>query len=65
MSKKNCVFSLVCEECDAGSDLATMDDAIAAGWAEIDYAPDLPMANFCGVCPECQSIREAREAAAS
>ncbi len=59
------LFSLVCEDCDAGSDLATMEDALAAGWTDIDYAPDLPMANFCGLCPDCQGEREAREAAAS
>ena len=46
-------FSLVCSECDAGTNIVSHDQAIAEGWTEIDYAPDLPMANFIGLCPEC------------
>jgi hypothetical protein len=47
-------FSLVCSECDAGTNIQSHDQAIAEGWADIDYAPDLPMANFIGVCPDCR-----------
>jgi hypothetical protein len=47
-------FSLVCSECDAGTDIASHDQAVAEGWTGIDYAPDLPMANFVGLCPECR-----------
>jgi hypothetical protein len=47
-------FSLVCLECDAGMEIDSHDQAMADGWAEIDYAPDLPMANFIGLCPECR-----------
>jgi hypothetical protein len=47
-------FSLVCRECDAGMDIANHDQAVADGWSEIDYAPDLPMANHVGLCPECR-----------
>jgi hypothetical protein len=32
---------------------ASGDEAIAAGWSEIDYAPGLAMANFIGICPDC------------
>ena len=46
-------FSLVCSECDAGMNIESNDEAIAEGWANIDYAPDLPMANFVGLCPDC------------
>jgi hypothetical protein len=47
-------FSLVCRDCDAGMHIASLDQAVAEGWAEIDYAPDLPMANYVGLCPECR-----------
>ena len=47
-------FSLVCSECDAGSDIESLDHAAAEGWSEIDYAPDLPMANYVGLCPDCR-----------
>ena len=47
------VFSLVCENCDAGNDMLNEVDARAAGWTQIEYAPDLPMANFVGLCPHC------------
>ncbi len=47
-------FSLVCSECDAGTDIETHDQAVAEGWSDIDYAPDLPMANFVGLCPDCR-----------
>ena len=43
-------FSLSCCECDAESP-ATLDEAQATGWTGIQYAPDLPMANFVGYCP--------------
>jgi hypothetical protein len=47
-------FSLVCSECDAGMNIESHDQAMAEGWTEIDYAPDLPMANFIGLCPDCR-----------
>jgi hypothetical protein len=47
-------FSLVCSECDAGMEIETYDQALAEGWTDIDYAPDLPMANFIGLCPNCR-----------
>ena len=52
------VFSLVCENCDAGDDMLNEVDARAAGWSQIEYAPDLPMANFVGLCPHCNRERE-------
>jgi hypothetical protein len=51
-------FSLVCSECDAGTNIESNDQAIAEGWTEIDYAPDLPMANFVGLCPDCREMYE-------
>ena len=47
-------FTLSCVRCDAGDDLHSFEAALARGWIEITFAPDLPMANFIGVCPECQ-----------
>ena len=54
----NVPFSLVCCECDAGTHIKSNDQAVAEGWTEIDYAPDLPMANFVGLCPECREQYE-------
>lgn len=51
-------FSLTCAECDAGTEIASFEEAAAAGWTEIDYAPDLPMANFVGLCPQCWELAE-------
>jgi hypothetical protein len=51
-------FTLVCRDCDAGMCIESQDQAVAEGWAEIDYAPDLPMANFVGLCPDCQEAFE-------
>jgi hypothetical protein len=35
-------------------EIESFDHATAEGWSGIDYAPDLPMANFIGLCPECR-----------
>jgi hypothetical protein len=51
-------FSLVCRECDAGMDMRSSDQSLAAGWCEIDYTPELPMANFAGLCPDCRESFE-------
>jgi hypothetical protein len=47
-------FSLVCRDCDTGMEIESYEHAVANGWSEIDYAPDLPMANFAGLCPDCR-----------
>lgn len=47
-------FTLVCRECDDGTHIKTYEQAMAEGWTEIDYAPALPMANYCGLCPDCR-----------
>jgi hypothetical protein len=41
-------FSLACEGCDGGMEIGSYEEAIAAGWTDICYAPDLSMANFLG-----------------
>ena len=46
-------FSLVCEYCDAGMEIGSLEEAIAAGWTDIEFVPDCPMANFIGTCPGC------------
>lgn len=52
-------FSLTCSECDAGMEVTSHSEAIALGWLDIVFAPDLPMANFLGLCPECRRQAEA------
>ena len=51
-------FSLTCAHCDAGMEIGTYEEAVAQGWSEITYAPDLPMANFVGLCPVCRREEE-------
>lgn len=51
---KDVPFSLTCAYCDAGMDVETFESAMAQGWCNIDYVPELSMANFLGVCPECR-----------
>lgn len=46
-------FSLVCVDCDAGMDMPNLAAALAAGWQAIELCPDLPQANYLGLCPEC------------
>lgn len=52
------VFSLVCRECDAGMDIDTEEQATLEGWSGIEPAFDLPQANYCGLCPDCQKEQE-------
>lgn len=47
-------FTLVCQYCDAGEDIQTEEQAIEAGWSEIEPALALPQANYCGLCPDCR-----------
>ena len=54
-------FSLACEGCDGGMEIEDYDQAIASGWTEISYSPDLPMANFMGLCPVCRQRQEQEE----
>lgn len=55
---KDVPFTLTCAECDAGTGIESYEEAVAEGWAEITYAPDLPMANYVGLCPECLELFE-------
>lgn len=48
------VESLQCLHCDGGMEHNTIADAIRAGWVGIEYTPDQPLANYTGICPECQ-----------
>ena len=54
-------FSLACEGCDGGMEIESYEQSLAVGWTEIRYTPDLPMANFLGLCPECRQKQEAEE----
>jgi hypothetical protein len=47
-------FSLTCSECDGGMEIANRRQAERNGWTGITFAPDLPMANYVGCCPDCQ-----------
>lgn len=44
-------FVIACVECDCDSP-DSYDEAIAAGWTQITYAPDAFSSNFYGYCPE-------------
>lgn len=50
-------FSLTCFHCDDGTGLTSEEEAMDAGWTEIQPAYALPQANYCGLCPECR-VRE-------
>ena len=47
-------FSLACMNCDTGDQVFSYDQAITGGWSDISYEPDLPMANYLGLCPLCR-----------
>ena len=47
-------FSLVCYHCDAGMHIDSHEQAVVEGWTDIEYYPDLPMANYIGNCPDCR-----------
>jgi hypothetical protein len=47
-------FSLVCYDCDAGMNVGSEQQAVSEGWSDIDYAPNLPQANYVGLCPDCK-----------
>jgi hypothetical protein len=51
---KDVPFTLTCSECDAGMEIESHEHAVAEGWTDIDYRPDLPMANYVGLCPVCR-----------
>ncbi|WP_254509545.1 hypothetical protein [Anatilimnocola floriformis] len=51
-------FSLICERCDAGMEIGSEAEALGQGWTGIVYAPDLPSANYVGICPDCQEQDE-------
>ena len=44
-------FVIACVECDCDSPDSN-EEAIVAGWTQINYAPDGFSANFYGYCPE-------------
>lgn len=54
-------FSLTCEQCDAGMEIGSYEEAIEQGWTDIVYAPEQLMANFLGLCPECRQRLEMEE----
>lgn len=45
-------FSLTCSECN-NEGPESYDDALAEGWAGIEYVPHLSSENFLGTCPIC------------
>jgi hypothetical protein len=53
-------FSMTCRECDAGMDMTSPEQAIAAGWTEIVDAADegFMEANYLGLCPDCKKAGE-------
>jgi hypothetical protein len=55
-------FSLACESCDGGMEVGSYEQAISEGWTDICFTPDLAMANYLGLCPECRKREEEEEA---
>lgn len=55
---KNVAFSLVCERCDAGMEVETHEQALDEAWANVRFEPELSMANFLGLCPDCREAEE-------
>jgi hypothetical protein len=45
-------FSLSCYDCDCDSPHC-YDEAVHAGWTQIQYTPDGLGENYLGLCPEC------------
>jgi hypothetical protein len=39
-------------------EIDSYEQALDGGWSEISYEPDLPMANFLGLCPDCREAEE-------
>ena len=45
--------SLCCVECDAGSHLASLQQATEEGWTEIKADRNMRVSSHLGVCPDC------------
>ncbi len=45
------VFSLVCENCDAGDDMLNEVDARATGWTQIEYCTRPANGQLCWLMP--------------
>lgn len=50
-------FSLSCVDCDCDSP-DSLEEALAAGWTDIQYTPDGLAENFLGYCPEHARLRD-------
>lgn len=55
-------FSLVCMNCDDGMHIDSYRHALAEGWTDICYAPDLIMAYYVGLCPDCRAANHTHSA---
>ncbi len=53
------VFSLTCCTCDAGTEIASEEQAVARGWEDIQ-ADDGPGWNHLGLCPHCAQVLAGR-----
>jgi hypothetical protein len=47
--------SICCFECDAGSHIASLEEAAAEGWTEISSDDNQRVSSHLGYCPECSS----------
>ena len=52
------VFVLTCADCDNGGQIHSEAQAIEEGWTRIQPQPDLPQANYLGICPYCRKISD-------
>ena len=49
---------IICNHCDAGTEIETLPDAIDTGWYKIDITVDLPGISHIGTCPVCRKKQE-------
>lgn len=46
--------TMECQDCIESYHDSGIASAIRGGWAEIEWIPESPRANYRGICPECK-----------
>lgn len=47
--------TMECQDCIESYHDSGIASAIRDGWAEIEWLPESPRANYLGICPECKN----------
>ena len=50
--------NIQCTYCDAGDDIASLEQAVDEGWAGIDFAVDYPHPSHIGTCSDCRRLED-------